>query len=133
MTDTGPSYPDIVHSGGKIDKPLDLDRIVDLLHGGDIPAYVEQTGGGCATIYAGKQLTEPEQDRGCYQVVAGPGWFEGINWTRGHASRHEFYIGPGADSRTDEYETFPEDGDEELAARLIADWLRHIDDKPWRP
>jgi hypothetical protein len=34
-------------------RELDLDEVCRLLKEEGIPAYVEQTGGGCATIYAG--------------------------------------------------------------------------------
>jgi hypothetical protein len=41
---------------------VNLDTIVELIHRRGIWAYVEQTGGGCATIYAGAQYTNREKD-----------------------------------------------------------------------
>lgn len=68
---------------------LDLDEIVASVKAAGVDAYVEQTGGGVATIYAGKPDAE-----GVYPVAAGPGWFEGPNWTKGRATTAEFWIGP---------------------------------------
>ena len=70
---------------------LDLDEIARLIRLAGIPAYVEQTGGGCATLYAG----EPREtdDLPVYPAVAGPGWFEGPGNTKARAHRDEFSAG----------------------------------------
>ncbi|MEU4295404.1 hypothetical protein AB0E63_44900 [Kribbella sp. NPDC026596] len=56
---------------------LDLDDVVDRIHEQGVWAYVEQTGGGCATIYAGAWRSVPDgrYDRTMYSAVAGPGTY----------------------------------------------------------
>jgi hypothetical protein len=72
----------------------------------DVTAYVEQTGGGCATIYAA--LRDPDtgdpmlfpvpgyENCSTWPIMAGPGVFD---WRgRNHvASLDEFYVGPDAE------------------------------------
>lgn len=116
------------------DTNFSLDAVVAALRDASIPAYVAQTGGGIATIFAGTpvkatttdHLNEPhEYDQ--YPILAGPGWFEGPGWTDGHASTAEFYIGPDDDD--DNYVTladvFTDDGDAvATAVRLITEAVR---------
>ncbi|MFG1820823.1 hypothetical protein ACGFIF_44205 [Kribbella sp. NPDC049174] len=54
---------------------LDLDDIVDRIHERGVWAYVEMTGGGVATIFAGAWHTgwDGEHPRTVYAAVAGPG------------------------------------------------------------
>lgn len=75
-------------------EPYDLDLIVRLLElDFGIKAYVDQTGGGCATLYAGEPWEDEEYGRR-YPCVAGPGWFENGRVTeRARASRTDFYVG----------------------------------------
>lgn len=73
---------------------LDLDEIVDRIHEQGVWAYVEQTDGGCATIYAGAWHSVPHGNYGrtMYAVVAGPGTYgRGERPSVGHM--HEFFIG----------------------------------------
>jgi hypothetical protein len=98
-----------------------------------IAAYVEQTGGGCATIYAA-QIDVPgeptlyqqpaEPGWGTWPVMAGPGTFDwgGDNHT---ASLDDFYVGPddalmegNYDDRV--YTAGREDTPETLAAKIAA-------------
>lgn len=55
---------------------IDFDRVVTLLHLADVPAYVEQTGGGCATIQAGPTFVNAHGDT-VYAALCGPGYFAG--------------------------------------------------------
>jgi hypothetical protein len=71
---------------------LNLDKIVDVLHMAGIAAYVEQTGGGCATIFVG-EVKEVDGDPR-YTVLAGPGWFEGPGWSNGRGQTDDFSVGP---------------------------------------
>lgn len=73
---------------------INFDRVVEILRTThSVTAYVEQTGGGTATIYAGP--TREEEDWGTrYAAVAGPGWFAGPGWTEGRGIAEDFYIGP---------------------------------------
>lgn len=72
---------------------INLETVVEIVkrdHG--LHAYVEMTGGGTATIYAGKITTDAD-GYGRYAAIAGPGWFEGPNYTEGRGSLDDFYIG----------------------------------------
>jgi hypothetical protein len=60
---------------------LNLDSIVGRVRRTGVHAYVAQTGGGVATIYAGPLRVEGELEY--YAVAAGPGWFEGPGWENG--------------------------------------------------
>jgi hypothetical protein len=67
---------------------INFDTLVALIKDRGMPAQIEQTGGGCATIYVGT----PGAD-GLFQAVAGPGWFEGPGWTNGRGTFEEFCWG----------------------------------------
>lgn len=101
-----------------VGRALDLDEVARLLRDehGIADAYVEQTGGGCATIYAGPTRHDPGEQELRYAAIAGPGWFEGY---RARASSADFYIGPDDDGLSTPV-TLPVTGDERLAARVIA-------------
>jgi hypothetical protein len=101
---------------------VDLDEIALILRRdhGLADAYVEQTGGGCATLYAGQvgyhECTCPNtgklgpHDDGCpvparggsprYGSCAGPGWFTGPAWTGARADLDDFYVGPDDQGET---------------------------------
>lgn len=68
---------------------IDFDEVVRLLKEADLPAYVEQTGGGTATISVGEKRSNER-----YDILVGPGWFEGPGWTNGRGSTDDLYIGP---------------------------------------
>jgi len=65
---------------------IDFDAVVAGLAALGIPAFVQQTGGGVATIYAGTVTG----DR--YQALAGPGWFTGPGWTLAKGYAGEFSV-----------------------------------------
>lgn len=72
---------------------INMDNVVAVLRDRGYDAYVEQTG-GCATIFAGDQLTIDEADGYArWSAKAGPGWFEAPSWTFARASTAEFYVG----------------------------------------
>lgn len=81
---------------------VDLDKVCDIMsREHHVKAYVEQTGGGCATIYAGPKYTDDSGD-GRYAIVAGPGWFEPTRLGRhGVAALDDFYIGVDDDGMSD--------------------------------
>lgn len=75
---------------------LDLDDIVDRINEQGLWAYVEQTGGGCATIYAGAWHSVDDDpyssgSRIAYSAVAGPGSF-GWGERPSTGDTCEFYI-----------------------------------------
>lgn len=53
---------------------LNMDRVVELLKAKGVSAYVEQTGGGVATIFAGPSYEEPDYGTR-YAACAGPGTY----------------------------------------------------------
>lgn len=71
---------------------LDADVIAELVREAGYFAYVEQTGGGCATIYAGERIPDEEREFR-YAVAAGPGQY---GWGERPSTFHlsELYVGP---------------------------------------
>jgi len=99
---------------------IDLQKVCDILASEhSVTAYVEQTGGGCATIYAGEPWDEANWGNR-YPAVAGPGWFDGPGWTLPRGDLHDFYIGPDDDGESDDITRPLDDHDETAVARLIA-------------
>ena len=74
---------------------IDLERVVARVRKTYPDVLVEQTGGGTATIMVYANETLPENRA---LIAAGPGWFTGPNWTKGRASRDEFYVGLDEDT-----------------------------------
>lgn len=103
---------------------IDMQKVCDLVHLADIPAYVEQTGGGCATIYAGRCFARPRIDPDpstkLWDVAAGPGWFEGPGWTLPKGDVEDFYVGADDMGEGEFYTATATDTEETLAARIVA-------------
>ena len=101
---------------------FDMDRIAALVRERGGEAYVEQTGGGCATIFASLGCDErgfPLADaNGHYGAAAGPGWFEGEGWTLPRGGSSEFLVGPDDDGDATPYNATAEDTEETLAERI---------------
>jgi hypothetical protein len=76
---------------------VEFDEVVRRLEAEGITAYVEQTGGGTATIYVG-EATEDEHGDRRFPCAVGPGWFEGPGWTLGRGHNHDLYVGPDNDT-----------------------------------
>lgn len=88
------------------------DELTHLLEEVGIPAYVEQTGGGCATIYAGPLFayhhtvwragkpTDETEIEWRHVVAAGPGNY---GWDQGPSIGNigEFYVGPNDEGETE--------------------------------
>lgn len=87
---------------------IDLDEVVVELRKMRIQAVVEQTGGNCATIYAGTPVYDPVEQYERYPVAAGPGHFLGPGWTNPRSFEEEFTLGRNDDGVTDAYN--PPDG-----------------------
>lgn len=101
--DATPGYDDGYVAGfGPI--VVDMDAVACVLRRrGHDRCYVEQTGGGVATIYLGPDARDETESEGIATevaadtrqlAIAGPGWFEGEHWTRARAWLTDFYIGP---------------------------------------
>jgi hypothetical protein len=113
-------------------RAVDMDAVVRILNRSyGIHAYVEQTGGGCATIYAGKLslnvnfLTDDDAER--WDCIAGPGWFQ---WPGGHAIGEigDFHVGPDDDGEDiDAVWTAGKDDNEATIAARMADFIQGLD------
>ena len=77
-----------------------MNEVTEALHALGHPAYTEQTGGGCATIYAGPRWDEPGWGSR-YAAIAGPGWFANYRWTDPRGDTDDFYVGADDDGVTD--------------------------------
>jgi len=97
---------------------IDFDRITDLVNAAGIPAYTEQTGGGCATIYIGNARRDAHGDLR-YPLLAGPGWFAGPGWTNPKGTTADLYIGPDDDGASEAWAATDDDTTDTVAARII--------------
>lgn len=100
---------------------IDLDALCAAVRAlGHEDAYVEQTGGGCATLFAGGTYTDAHGDQR-WRAAAGPGWFDGPGWTNGRAALGDFYVGPD-DGEDDEavHCCMPGESLDSIAARIDA-------------
>lgn len=105
---------------------INLDLVVDRLHAHGVDGYVEMTGGGVATIYAGptRQVDghRPGLTYKVWAVLAGPGWFEGPGYTIPRADVTDFYIGQDSEyvgANVDGVYCQPHTTDPDAIARLI--------------
>lgn len=110
---------------------VNMDRIVEIIKAEGFYAYVEQTGGGCATIYSSDRSSEqypgapapylinPLDGEGRYPVIAGPGWFEGPGWTNARGALGDFYVGPDDDGERTPWEAGEGETEETIAERMI--------------
>lgn len=102
---------------------INLDTIAAAVRALGVPCFVEQTGGGCATVYAGDTYTDEHGDAR-YLAGAGPGWFEGPGWTNARADLvdgSDFYVGLDDDGE-DEQGVWVQPGttEAEIAALIVA-------------
>ena len=107
---------------------LKFDVVVDLLKEKNINAYVEQTGGGTATIFAGMLRVRgiPSPDDNVrpisgykrWDACAGPGWFRGPGWTNGVGDTSDFVVGRDDDG-DGEYVSATDDWTEQRVADEI--------------
>jgi hypothetical protein len=124
------------------DTRISLDVIVELVRANSFVAFVQQTGGGTATIYASRTADEhgyparPSTDAEA-EVAAGPGWFE-PRWGSGgpgtayHAfgDVKDFNIGPGGGEGMDGVTTATLADDESTLAAEIITRLRELEPRP---
>lgn len=105
---------------------LDMDEIVrhlNRVHG--IHAFVDHTGGGTVTIYAGAFYTDPDDSSiAHWMAAAGPGWFTGPGRSKPVADTDEFDIGPGGDVHARECVRLTAHATERTAAAIIAAFAR---------
>jgi hypothetical protein len=97
---------------------LNLTTIVRRVRRAGVHAYLAQTGGGVATIYAGPVRVEGDAEY--YAVAAGPGWFEGAGWRNGRADDAEFTVGRDNDGSDTNGPYLTCNG---MSEDAIADWI----------
>lgn len=90
----------MTHSVLPDDPSFSMDAVVTALLRQGIESYVGQTGGGCATIFAGASRFDAEYGGLRYQAIAGPGWFAGPGWTDAQGDTGDFNVGPDDDGET---------------------------------
>lgn len=80
---------------------VDLDHVAWILNRRGLYAYVGQTGGGCATLFAAATEADYRRCGHGYEAgsplltaCAGPGWFDGPAWTMARADAADLWIGP---------------------------------------
>lgn len=66
---------------------IDMDAVASEIQSHGVPAFVQNSGGGCATLYAGELIGD------YYAACAGPGVFAGPDWTMGRAFADDFWVG----------------------------------------
>lgn len=101
---------------------IDLTALVDALRDRGYHAEVRQSGGGCATLYAGP--VEPDEVGDMRSAVTvGPGAFyggDGSRWSRPFAPREDCSFGPDDEGKSDSQQVEPEDTIAQLADKVAA-------------
>lgn len=114
---------------------LDMDLICTLIHAAGLPAYVEQTGGGCATIQAGPTRLNGNGDS-IYAALCGPGWFESFDlnqappFQRGRAHTDDCYVGADDQGDTEAWAAGDSDDEQSVAERIITTIMAAIVESP---
>jgi len=118
---TRPASPssDVIH----------LDDLVRLLQSRGVAACVEQTGGGCATVYASleagadgkpRRHLRAEDRASLCDVAIGPGWFDGPGWTNPRATTLDLCVGPDGEGS---FTVVPTGASTEQVATTALLWL----------
>jgi hypothetical protein len=67
---------------------IDMTAVLRHLHGMEVPAHIEQTGGNTATLFAGDKVPHPyEPGEMVRPIAAGPGSYDDVG------GRHVGYVG----------------------------------------
>lgn len=96
---------------------VDLDRIAAMLTERGIPAFVEMTGGGVATVYGGPDVRDAAGETR-YTFLIGPGWFDGPGWTLARADTAD--LGWGPDDDGDDPAAYTDAGPRMTEADIVA-------------
>ena len=102
---------------------IDLDEVCQLLTNAGIPAYVEQTGGGCQTIYVGPWYRDADTNDEGIEGDQLPAWMVGPGWREGgiaYGWLEEVSLGDGFGSDRFYLETTHDDTAETFAAKCVA-------------
>lgn len=106
-------------------REVDLDEVARLVRETTVPgsrvcpwwAYVEQTGGGCATVYVHHGSQDPVRVRPL--ALCGPGWFTEPGWNGARALLADCAVGPDDDGVSTPWFSGPNDTAETIAAQLV--------------
>lgn len=113
----------------KTDSDFSMDELVDLIEARGVSAYVQQTGGGTATIYMGDEMPElncGDDDCPHYVLAAGPGVF---SWNADEPSIGtfgDFCYGPDDHGDSGEYVLVTAMPLETLADNMVAEYRRRL-------
>lgn len=112
--------------GRQMSDTIDMEMIAELVRRAGYVAYVEQTGGGVATIYASKTAdakgwpaTHEVDGDPRFEAVAGPGWFEKPGWLEPRGSLADFYVGIDDQGETEPYAATASDNEASLAQKIL--------------
>jgi hypothetical protein len=97
---------------------LNMETVVARVNAAGVHAFVEHTGGGMATIFAGRSYLIEDEAR--FQCLAGPGWFEGPDFTEARGDTTDFFVGVD-DVDSNDYKV---PADEDDAVRLIIEYCQ---------
>ena len=98
---------------------INMETVVARVNAAGVHAFVDHTGGGVATIFAGRAAQTDDGVK--YECLAGPGWFEDeFNMTGARGDTADFSVGVD-DVNSDDFET-PVDEDD--AVRLIVKYCQ---------
>jgi hypothetical protein len=104
---------------------VSLDRIAQILiEKGVAKAFVDQTGGGVATLFAGEGGTDSAGDER-YALIAGPGYFAGPGWSNARVAvcaNNDFGYGPNDDGES--APLYVNEGDEATIAQRFYDFIQ---------
>ncbi|MFG1872112.1 hypothetical protein [Micromonospora arborensis] len=106
---------------------IDMDEVVKHIEAAGVLAFVGHSGGGCATIYAGRlpDLPDAHGDRR-YPVMVGPGAFTAPDWQRPYSDPGDFCFGPDDDGDTMPVQ-IPDGTPPEKVAELVVAKVRQIE------
>jgi hypothetical protein len=111
-TNTKPNTEGETMNTEQMTATIDLDEVCQVITKAGLPAYVEQTGGGCQTIYVGPWYRDDYGSQLPAWMI-GPGWREGgiaYGW------REEVSFGDGFGGVMDDVIVYP--GETETAAEF---------------
>ena len=110
-----------------------MDAVVASLRAAGHKAYVQQTGGGCATIYAGENYLDAA-GHPRYQILAGPGRYSWDSTKDSIADTDDFYLGPDDDGDSGDIDDVRQLGVHPpwtIEAMIAVEIARLLDDFVW--
>jgi hypothetical protein len=134
----------VCECGVQVEQFIDLEKVAEFVTAElpDVRCYVEQTGGGVATIYLGPEYCVDKEGRVvCWPtqyaqycdsghdvyipVMGGPGHFQGPHWTEGRSYPEEFVGNWDLDLVYGPNDVAPYSGERVIARRMIQLYRDH--------